>query len=49
MCYLKLISGIDNDNEEILNQEGISAVSTLISDQEVDDPQQGWLVNASIN
>ena len=43
-CYLKLISGIDNDNEEISNQEEFSAVSTLMSDQEVDDPQQGWLM-----
>ena len=43
----KLISGIDNDNEELSNQEEFSAVSTLMSDQEVDDPQEGLLVNAS--
>ena len=43
-CYLKLISGIDNDNEEISNQEEFSAVSTLMSDQEVDGLQQGWLL-----
>jgi hypothetical protein len=40
---IKLISGIESNNDEVSNPKELSAVSKLMSDHEIEGPQQGWL------